>query len=254
MKLPAALLRQLTDHAIREYPREACGLIIMVGRSRRYVPCNNVHPDTNGFAISKQAYAKAAKAGKIVAVFHSHPDDGPHPSPPDMAGIEGGTVPWIIVAVHKDGPTVGYAGHTVTAPTGHRAPLIGRPFFYGVYDCWTLVHDWYAEELGIELPALDRGHDGWWNEKSDFNPYESVSNMKKAGFVRIEGKPTQRGDVAIMTVRSPSGKPNHAGVITDAETNTMLHHMHGQPSAPVFYGDHWRNATVFTLRHKLCLG
>ena len=33
---------------------------------------------------------------------------------------------------------------------------LGRPWVWGVTDCWSLVRDWYKEEKNIELKDWDR--------------------------------------------------------------------------------------------------
>ena len=92
------------------------------------------------------------------------------------------------------------------APTGWQAPLLGRQFFHGVLDCYTLVRDWYSREAGIELPDFERADD-WWNQGQDLY----MEQFAQAGFSRIpDAAQILPGDVILMAVRSPVANPNPA--------------------------------------------
>lgn len=81
-----AHLGQMINHAEREYPNEACG--ILAGRDRRV---RHVYEMTNvetspvkylldlkeQFAVVKDMRKKNME---MLAIFHSHPDSKPHPS------------------------------------------------------------------------------------------------------------------------------------------------------------------------------
>ena len=41
-------------------------------------------------------------------------------------------------------------------PEGYVPELLGRPWVWGVTDCWSLVVDWYKQEKGIELKDYAR--------------------------------------------------------------------------------------------------
>jgi cell wall-associated NlpC family hydrolase len=46
------------------------------------------------------------------------------------------------------------------------APLVGRQFAHGVLDCYSLVRDFHARELGIPLSEYER-QDDWWSHGQD---------------------------------------------------------------------------------------
>jgi proteasome lid subunit RPN8/RPN11 len=74
------LLEDMNNHAIRDYPHEAVGIIT---KDFTYVPCKNIseHPK-NTFILDPAALVKYD--GNIWGVFHSHPgDDNPIPSSED---------------------------------------------------------------------------------------------------------------------------------------------------------------------------
>lgn len=239
-------------HGIAEYPRESCGYIVDA-HGLKYFPCQNLATTANQqFKIGGKDYMAASKLGKIVGVVHSHPDGAARPSEGDLAACEASRLPWHILAVHRgDSGDLAVVDRYSWQPSGYRAPLVGRSFFYGVLDCWALARDWYLEELGIELADVDHGPDGWWQTDSDFSPYEDEANYEKAGLVRLpKGTPLQLGDLLVMQLQSKSGKPNHVAVLIDPDRSIILHHLYGSLSDRTVYGGFWQEATRFILRHK----
>lgn len=243
-------------HLCATYPREGCGLLVRddTGAEVFVATPNLSHSATEQFTIAPEDYADAEDRGEVIAVIHSHVDAPTFPSVVDLAQCEGTGIPWYIFRV--DGKEV--AGEPVTSPivtderciepSGYVAPLIGRPFTYGVHDCYALARDWYSRTLGVELPDFDHGPDCWWdptheNYLPDFDPY--TEHMEAAGFEPAAG-PLQVGDCIIMQIRSL--KPNHIGVYIG--DGMLLHHLRGRLSERVIYGGYWADVTVRTIRRK----
>lgn len=252
--MKAKTLKAMSDHALAEYPRESCGLVLRQGTKEKYWPClNSAASPSQHFSISPEEYAQAEDAGEVVAVVHSHPDVSVMPSEGDLASCEATGLEWVIVRVDLDIMTnqVSVIETYSWRPNGWQAPLVGRSFHYGTLDCWSLVRDWYREELGEELCDFHRGHDNWWNDMdSDFSPYESQANYDKAGLEKVTDGTLLRGDMIFMQVRSRAGKPNHVGVLVDDQHGIMLHHLYGALSDRVIYGGYWQETTRFVLRKK----
>ncbi len=91
MVAPAALRRALEEHAEREAPNEACGLIALRdGVAERYVPCVNTAASPYRFDLRVPDPALVfdlEDAGYELAVFHSHPTGSAKPSRTDLANI-----------------------------------------------------------------------------------------------------------------------------------------------------------------------
>jgi cell wall-associated NlpC family hydrolase len=224
-------------HAVAEYPKESCGVVIIFNGRERYQQITNL-ANTPGqhFVMDHVEYAEAEERGEITAIVHSHPDAPSYPSECDKVSCEQTQLPWMIVSVGAEG----FNDTHLHAPCGYVAPLVGRSYHHGVLDCYALIRDYYSRELGIELPDFER-QDDWWN-KGD-NLY--VEHMEAGGFEKI-AKPLQVGDLIIMQVRSPV--PNHGGVyIGDGQ---MLHHAHGRMSSRDLYDGYWQENTVMYLRRK----
>lgn len=225
-------------HAAAEYPRECCGLVVAVHGKDQYVPCRNLAENSaDNFVLSPEDYAAAEDIGDIIAVCHSHPDATNQPSEADKVVCGRGTLPWHIVSVNKAGETSDIITY---APADYEAPLVGRQFAHQVLDCYTLVRDYYARTLGINLLDFQR-QDHWWNKGEDMY----MQHFRDAGFEPIKGD-IKLHDVIIMQVRSPVA--NHAGVYIGE--GLMLHHMYNRLSTREVYGGYYQEVTRIIVRHK----
>lgn len=239
-------------HAVECYPNEACGLIVAVGRKDRYVPCKNIAPKgKDQFAIDPKDYAIAEDMGEILAIVHSHPDITAKPSEADLVSCEETGIPWIIVSVFSEG----VQEVRRIEPKGYKAPLLQRPFYYGVLDCFTIIQDFYVREFGIFIERFP-SEDGWW--EGDQEIY--LDNFEAAGFVKVTDGTLQFGDVILMQARS--SKANHSGVFIGSNgkikeapdlfpvPDAMIHHFHGRLSERVPYQGWYKDITRMVIRHK----
>jgi len=80
--------QEAEDYAKSEYPREACGLIVIVKGRERFFPCQNIAIGDDHFVLKPDDYAAAEDAGEIVAVWHSHCGIGAEPSEADLVSCE----------------------------------------------------------------------------------------------------------------------------------------------------------------------
>jgi proteasome lid subunit RPN8/RPN11 len=225
------IISAIMEHAISESPRECCGLIV----ADQYVPCRNVSESPcEQFSICPEDWVTAEELGEIMIIVHSHPYANPQPSPADRAACEISGLPWLIVNP-QTGEQVSFE------PEGYQAELIGRPFVYGVHDCYSLVLDFYQRELGITLkhyPRDDRW--GWWKQGEDLY----AERFAECGFVSVETP--EPNDLILMQVESPVA--NHLAVYLG--DNIMLHHIMGQLSRREVFGGYWQKHTVKFLRYQ----
>ncbi|WP_050463283.1 C40 family peptidase [Herbaspirillum autotrophicum] len=233
-------------HAIAEYPRECCGLVIIEHGVETYVPCRNAADpeDKNAhFVLPADEYACAEDKGQIVALVHSHTDEPARPSEGDKVACEASALIWHIIRV-DGGPDGPVATELVThAPCGYQAPLVGRGFFHGVLDCYSLIRDWYQRERGITLKDFAR-RDGWWRDGSGDDLY--MTQFRVAGFVAVDASDIQIGDVIIMQYGARVA--NHAGVYIG--NSEFLHHLYNKLSTRDVYGGHWREITRLIVRYR----
>lgn len=231
-------LIQIQDHAKAEYPRESCGLIVIRKGKERYWPCRNLSTETDpvkvNFHMHHEDSVAAEESGDVVAVVHSHPNGSPLPSQADLVACEASELPWVII-----GWPTGEVNEF--APTGYQAPLIGRVFAHGVLDCYSIIRDWYQQELQIELPNFVRP-DGWWHTELDL--YRE--HFAEAGFHAIDESQLKKHDVILMQLAS--NKTNHGAIYLGS--GIILHHPMNRLSGRDQFGGFWHKNMTHCLRHK----
>jgi len=222
-------------HAKEQDPRESCGLLIDKKGKEKYFPCKNLSNWSNQcFIIDPVDYAKAEDSGKILAVIHSHPTTQPIASQADMISCEDTKLPWHIV-----NPKTEQWGYY--EPSGYKPPLIGRHWVWGITDCWSLVRDWYKEQLGITLRD--------WNRPT--TPEEFIADPMfercawRTGFrqLRPEEK-LENGDLLFMSIMATG--LNHVAIFLDGD---VLHHLADRISCKEPYNEWLLKCTGMRLRY-----
>ena len=177
------------QHAKKDAPHEACGLLAIYKGKEKYFHCKNLAEDPEDqFIIDPDDWVKAEDAGEIVAVFHSHPNSPPFPSQADLVSFEYLDLPFYIVTPEPE-------QWNYFEPSGYKKGLIGREWVWDIQDCWSLITDWYKEKRNIEIRH-------WKRPKS---PEEFAENplfeygLPKVGFTEIDDSvELEVGDVLLM--------------------------------------------------------
>jgi proteasome lid subunit RPN8/RPN11 len=228
------LVEEVYAHAIATAPHECCGLAIIFKGKLKYIPCTNMLSG-DAFCIPVEEYAKAEELGEVVGVCHSHVNIPAVPSEADKVACEASQVPWLIVSI----PTKEF---TILNPEGYKAPLIGRPFYHGVLDCYSIVRDYYKEVLNISIPDFRRDN-CWW----DLGQNLYLENYEKAGFTKVQD--LKEHDVILMALGSTI--VNHAAVYIG--DNKVLQHCTNRLSSRDVYGGYWQKNTHCVVRHRSLL-
>ncbi|MCW2242811.1 C40 family peptidase [Azospirillum canadense] len=232
LTLTPALREAIAAHALAEFPKECCGLIV----AGAYVPCRNNGKDPRvDFRIADDVYD--AHRDRVQAIVHSHTNSNSAPTRADMAGQMATDVPWLLVMT--DGESV--SDPVVWGADTPTPDLIGRPFCHAVTDCYALIRDYFAKTHGITLPEFPRD-DAWWTNGE--NLY--VENFAAAGFAAVPRATMRDSDVLLMQIRSPV--PNHAGVVVKGGA-LVLHHLQNRLSRREPLGP-WLRTVTHVLRHK----
>jgi proteasome lid subunit RPN8/RPN11 len=87
--VPEAIALELAEHAQREAPNEACGLVVLEdGVATRYVPGRNAAASPYRFELEVDPETWFLEdEGLELAVFHSHVSSPPRPSRTDVENI-----------------------------------------------------------------------------------------------------------------------------------------------------------------------
>lgn len=238
--LSTQLMKEINAHVLKEYPREACGVIA----NGEYIPClNRSTSPTTHFEIAVEDYAHLLVEKRLQAVVHSHCStqyqrlDPRTPSYEDQASwMAMRDVPWLIFHCN---------GKEVSAPLvlddSTPAPLLERDYIYGIQDCYSIIRDYYRMNLGIQLPNVPRAPEFWKTGNAYFEKY-----FEEFGFYEVPVDQAGVNDLVFMKVAT-STVINHAGVITGP--NEFLHQLHGK------YSTHdslarWSKQIVKTVRYK----
>ncbi len=205
MKLSSVAEAAIKAHALAEYPNECCGII----KGGQYYEQKNIHNrPLNNFKMKDTLLT-----ADVEAIVHSHTNGRNWPSAMDLRGQYQSKRPWVIACC--DGKVVG----DLFIFGGEPPPLIGRPFRFGVSDCYTLIRDYYKEKLGrIFRPFF---YDGSLNPHDYAGLYER--HLLEYGFTQ-KSMP-QKHDILTFTI---GGVNAHAGIyLGDGQ---LLHHLEGRLS------------------------
>ena len=223
------------QHAKKENPKEAVGLLLNIKGKERYFACRNLSLTNHQcFILDPEDYVKASNLGDIIAIFHSHPITPPTPSQADKVSCEQSGLKWYIV--NPDTEQWAYC-----EPTGYKAPILGRQWVWGVTDCWSLVRDWYKENKNIELRD--------W--KRPTTPEEFLEDPMfercawRTGFRELrKDEKLEVGDLLFMSIM---GKGlNHVALFLG---NEILHHLADRLSCKEPYSEWLLKCTGKRLRY-----
>jgi proteasome lid subunit RPN8/RPN11 len=197
----------IMNHCASEYPDEGCGFIVWAADGLKVVSTKNIS-DTKktNFKFDPIEYLMANRMGTIVGIFHSHPDETlVELSEEDIKVAKEYNLP-IYAFSYPD------TGYDLYIPDNFSCHLLGRPFAENIFDCLSLIRDFYHYKFNIKFPFVPYEIDWMEQGKTYFEEY-----YESFGFVKVEEpKPD---DIILFTIK---GKVAHAAILFDY--NTLLHH------------------------------
>ena len=192
-------LEKIEKHFEDCYPREGCGVLVIIRGELQWYPCTNVAQDKDDFIFDSEEYLKISQKGDIVGIVHSHPDGEAYPSPADIKYCNTvGLTYYIFNYPQMD--------MYVLEPEKSCVPLLGREYEFGVQDCFEAARDYYISEGLTEIPCRSMFEDNWWKKGLD---YFTENVIKHWDFKKVEGN-LQKNDFLVFSVQSDIG--NHCGV------------------------------------------
>lgn len=213
IELSDKTLAAIRAHALKEYPNEACGLIL---KSGKYHACTNQHPEpSKNFTISALEYAKYIS--KVEAVVHTHiPErraiiDPRTPSLADLSAQKKTGLPWLIFSC--DGSDI---SAPVQFPRVHEPNLTHRPFIPHIADCYSLVQDAYLSWYDIELK------DGVEYTEDDIFKGVLTFDAIHKDFDFLEVNPSDLKDGDLCVISTTGTRRNHLGIFKEGR----VYHQH----------------------------
>ena len=199
------------------WPNEVC---MAVYTDETFEVLANVHEKPHeSFRLSlldTDRLTRAYAAGKLLAFLHSHPEGNAEPSDRDyqsQLGRERGKGQgWTygIVAVRgANGIVTSVDYPEFFGDAVDRGELVGRPYLWGIRDCFHIVRDYYKAQ-GIYVPDVPRIRDrmiypeGTWQRRF-FSHW-----IGETGFVEVDRQQRQPGDAFTFAVESL--EPDHCGI------------------------------------------
>lgn len=91
-------MQAIFQHAEKEAPNEACGLVIGKEENKKYIPCKNLHKFESGFKIDPLVFTTYQLASNILYVVHSHYEEDCKPSQHDINNCNKIGIPYLIVS------------------------------------------------------------------------------------------------------------------------------------------------------------
>jgi proteasome lid subunit RPN8/RPN11 len=216
MILPRTKL-QIKDHALRSPTEECCGFVFEDGEI--YRSPNLADNKSNRFVISSIAYIKAARIGKIYAVYHSHISHNYNFSEFDKLNADNHRSNYLVYSIQSD--TFNFYPHNSSVNK-----YSGFDFEIGKNDCYSLVKNYWKAELNFEIidGGLADGRGDDWLQK---NPriFEDIFDLNEDKLVRLKiEKPEDlySGDIILFNYFKPKSTVHHLGVYLGGET--FIHH------------------------------
>lgn len=216
------------------YPNEACGFFLKDGEM---VELENRSTAPDQFIISASDYARFDE--QIEVVWHTHAKLARF-SPADIKSCKMLGLPFAI-------------WDCASSQAGWLDPrqsvgLVGRPWAYGVWDCYAAVRDWYHQQMELELGDYPRSDEGEWSSP-DFTHFEE--NLAREGFYKVDPADIQRGDMLLFRIRNDHTS-NHVAVMEDPAQGLIFQHLANRLSGLDLYG-HWlRETTYMVVRNERC--
>lgn len=228
----------ISNLAERLSPEEICGFLLPDNNgSLAFTACRNTAKSpVEEFSAHFDDVALAYTHGVPAAFVHSHCQHGHEFSDADVAGMENTGIPWLLYSTKTK--QFNFRRPLRTVP-----PLVGRTFTLGLYDCVSLVTDYYEKAFSVRFPFFVRT----WETVNNGFPFD-CAYLQNAGFRQIDGRDVRPNDVVLMSARQ-SVPVTHVGVIV--KDDLLLHQVHGKVSSvEPFKGSPWERMTRLVFRHQ----
>lgn len=232
-------LKNLIIEKAKNNPEEEiCGFIYLtIDGEPKLHECRNAAEDkAHSFLIDPQEYIKLfASSNTICGIYHSHVLDDSSLSDLDLSLSEEMELPVYLYSL------VDKKWNSYT-PMSYHPPLSGRPFCWGISDCYEQIRDYYRIHKGIKLSDYDRDEQFCVD-----NPSIILDKFESEGFFKMPGNGELRKDDVII-FKSNGAFKYHLGVFIG--NSRMFHQPNNRLSEMVNLNGHWLKQILMVLRHE----
>lgn len=203
-------LFEIEKHFLDEYPKEACGVLVVKKGKDYWIPCKNVAENSEEtFIFDSKEYLKISRTSDIIGIVHNHPDASSTASQYDINNCNTLGIPFFIFSYPE-------MDLNILQPVKNRADLYGREYIFGEKDCFEAMRD-YLKTKNITIPPRIPFEDNWFDKDLD---YFSPDVVKEWGGQEVSIKDIQENDVITFSVHSKVA--NHCGVYL--KNDIFYHH------------------------------
>lgn len=242
MILNKKIKSDIKKHALKEKPKECCGLVFESNGSLNIQACSNTSeiPEKH-FSISPRDYLKATQKGSIKAVYHSHLSNNDRFSPNDILHSRAHQLPFLLYCHGRD-------SFSTFHPQKNKTFLYDRIFKIGESDCYTFVKEYYSN-LGIKLAGYNNlGND--WHKKNP-NLIQDLFSLNKndPNLPISELSPKsefKKHDVLVFEFIKGAGA-NHVAVYLG--NNQIMHHPRNKYLCIESLSNIYKNKIITIYRH-----
>lgn len=222
----ANLSQQAVDeailHAREEFPNECCGIIT----GNQYIRFKNEAEEPDKcFEIKDERWYEYYMNENIDCIVHSH-NDSKCASVLDQIQQRELDIPSLIINLKNNSVLDCILFGTKDIP-----PLEGRPFFYGAFDCISLVDDYIFQNYNVHIPHPPHEW-GFWSEGKNF--FESYID-ETIPFYEVSLKDIKKDDILLYNIDG-TRYLNHIAVVC-SDNYLVYHHMYNSISGkyPINY-------------------
>lgn len=234
------LKSQIKTHSLELPNEEVCGFILddnTVIKAR-----NTSFNKSKNFSIHPEDYINAENSGNIVGIYHSHPSKNNNFSDFDKINAENHNKIYIMYCLKTDTFHEFYPGN-------YKNKYIGIKFDYKTNNCFTIIKNFYKQELNIEIDVNSEfvNIDEKWYEK---NPelYRDIWKLNP-NFLEVMNKNNiQKYDIILFNYVDISRPGHHFAIYLD--DNTFLHLPRKSFSKIEVFDKHYQDKVTNIFRHK----
>jgi proteasome lid subunit RPN8/RPN11 len=219
-------INNAVEHCRKQLPNEGCGIFI----NDEFIPFKNKseNPEKE-FIINDSLFDSYFINKKIQCIIHSH-NNYPHASKQDQIQQKELEIPFGIINFRNGGAEhFLFFGNNIPIN-----PLKNRPFFFGIFDCLSLVRDYTYSWSNILIPCPVRDFDYWKNNESLFEDHiENKTYPVK--YININDLKTND----MILYKFDSKFINHIGVLLP--NGKVLHHFVNRVSCELPFSFYQQN-------------